>query len=165
MSSRLAPYLITEESPKKLRKLLIKNPFLPTLYENIRAGNSLTDSIPFLDEDDPLVEFIISQLCAHGLLVKNDSGYEVKYSRVVPPKHWNEEECVHYAEGILNYARDVVVKAPSKKDGSRFGHYTGSLSEADYSSMVEKLVAVIDSYNDKPDGPIKYQTTFITKQL
>lgn len=165
MSSRLAPYLITEESPKKLRKLLIKNPFLPTLYENIRVGNSLTDSIPFLDEDDPLVDFILSQLCAHELVTKTDGRYEVKYSRVVPPKKWDEEDCVRYAEGILNYARDVVVKAPRKKDGTRFGHYSGRLSEAHYSSMVEEIVAVIESYNDKPDGPIKYHTTFVTKQL
>lgn len=165
MSSKLGPYLITEESPKRLRKLLIKNPFLPTLYENVRAGNRLTDSIPFLDEDDPVVDFILQELCNHELLLKSDNAYRVRYSRIIPPKHWNKEECSSYAEGILNYARDVVVKAPSKENGTRFGHYTGSLSEAHYSSMIEDIVAVIESYNDKPDGPIKYQTTFITKQL
>ncbi len=163
--STLIPYYITEASPVRLRKLLIKNPYLPTFYENIRKKAPLNDSIPFLDEEDPLVDFILGQLHAHDLLTRLDNGYEVKYSRLVPPTNWPEVECSQYAEGILTYTRDIVIKSPRKKNTIRFGHYSGSLSESDHSSMIDQMVAVIDSFNDKPDGPIKYQTTFVSKQL
>lgn len=164
MTSR-KPYFIDDESPQRLRKLLIKNPFLPTLYENIRAKNPITESIPSLSEDDPLVEFILLQLDTHGLVEKTDQGYAVKYSRIVPPRRWENGESHEYAEHLLSYAKDVVIKTKDAHKKIKFGHYSGCLTEADYSSMIEQMVAVIDSFNDKPDGPIKYQTTFISKQL
>lgn len=159
------PFIISDQSPNRLKKLLIKNPYLPTFYENLRQGLSLCTNIRGLEDDDPLIEFILAQLEKHELIEKDSGGqYCVKYSRIVPPKKWgSEEEGLEYVDSILSYAQQTI-KVPSGKKVS-FGHYTGSLSEADYSSMIERLVAVIDSYNDKPDGPVNYQTTFVSKQL
>jgi hypothetical protein len=159
------PYFVTEDSPLRLRKLLIRNPFIPTLYDNIRTGRAINDSIPVLDDQDALSDFILQQLHNYGLLSKVEESFETNYSRIVPPSKWPVDESYDYAQSLLTLSKESIIKNRDYKKMVRFGHYTGSLSPEDYSSMIEKLVAVIESYNDKPDGSIKYQTTFVSKQL
>ncbi len=159
------PYFVTEESPKPIRKLLIRNPFLPTFYDNIQAGRPLNDSIPVLDDDDTLIEFMLLQLLKYGLLEKAGDGYLTIYSRIIPPRKWTLPEGHDYAESLLNFSKDVLLKTRDLQKNVHFGQWSGMLSEADYASMVEDIMRVIHSYDDRPNGPVKYQTTFFTKQL
>jgi hypothetical protein len=159
------PYFVTEDSPLRLRKLLIRNPFLPTLYENIRAGRRVNDSIPVLDDEDALTDFILLQLSKHDLLEKVGDTYKTRYSRIVPPTKWTLSEGYDYAESLLNFSRDVLLRTKSMQKNVHFGQWSGTLSEADYASLIEDVMRVINSYNDKPNGPIKYQSAFFTKQL
>lgn len=158
------PYFITDESPRRLRKLLIKNPFLPTLYENLRTNKPLNESIGCLDDDDDaLIEFILLQLLTFGLVDKTAKGYEAKYLRIVPPGRWTNEEHHAYIENVLSYTKDIVSKAPHKKVG--FGNWTGEISEADFMAFVENQLEAGNSLINKPDGSVKFQFTFIVKQL
>lgn len=157
------PYFITEESPQRLRNLLIRNPFLPMLYENIRTHRALNHSIRALDEDDPLADFIVMELQKHELVEKVGDKFEVKYSRIVPPRHWKPLEHRSYIENVLSYTKDLVVKEPEKK--VTFGNWTGAMSLEDFLAFGEKQIANGDSLTDKPDGPIKFQFTFILKEI
>ncbi len=159
------PYFVTEESPKPIRKLLIRNPFLPTFYENIRSGRPLNDSIPVLDDDDALIEFILLQLVKYGLLEMEGDGYKTNYSRIVPPRKWTLPEGYDYAESLLNFSKDVLLRTKDMQKDVHFGQWSGMLSEADYASMIEDIMRIINSYDNRPNGPIKYQTTFFAKQL
>lgn len=157
------PYFITEESPQRLRNLLIRNPFLPTLYENIRTKRALNDSISALDSNDPLADFIVLELLRHELVEKVGDQLEVKYSRIVPPRHWKPLEHRSYIENVLSYTKDLVVKEPTKKVA--FGNWTGAMSLEDFMAFSEKLIANGDSLTDKPDGSVKFQFTFILKEI
>ncbi len=157
------PYFITEESPQRLRNLLIKNPFLPTLYENIRTKRALNYSIKSLDDDDPLADFIVLELSRHELVEKVGDKFEVKYSRIVPPRHWKPFEHRSYIENVLSYTRDLVMKEPEKK--VTFGNWVGAASLEDFLAFGEKQLSNGDSLIDKPDGPIKFQFTFILTEI
>ncbi|RYZ91303.1 MAG: hypothetical protein EOP04_00935 [Proteobacteria bacterium] len=162
--STFKPYFITGESPRLLRKLLIKNPFLPTIFDNIVHKRPYNDTIYGLDIDDPLIDFLLQQLAVHNLVEKTTDGYKVKYSQLVPPQHWEDaDEGNTYMENVLSYTKDIVSKGPRKKAG--YCNYTAWASEADFNAFIEKQVALGASLRDLPDGSVQFHVTFITKQL
>ncbi len=157
------PYFITDESPVRLRRLLIRNQFLPTFYENLRTNRPLNDSIHGLSHDDPLIDFILQQLNFHELIEQTPSGYKVKYSKIVPPEQWSKEEHQEYVENVLANLKDALSKQPPEKMG--FGNWTGTATEADFMAFAEQQIAAGNAFTEKPDGPVKYQFTFLLKQL
>lgn len=161
--SNIKAYFITDESPAKMRKLLIRYPFLPTLYDNVKKKNPLNDSIKSLDLDDPVIEFLVQQLLAHDLLVRKGDGFEAAYSRIVPPPRWDDIEHHAYIENVLSNLKDIVIKQPNGKVG--FGNWTGSATEAEFLAFAEHQIASGNAFTEKPDGSVKYQFTFLLKQL
>jgi hypothetical protein len=115
-----------------------------------------------LDSDDPLIDFILQQLVIHNLIEQTSSGYAVKYSRIVPPERWSPEEHQQYVENILSNLKDVVSKDASKKMGA--GSWTGEISEAQFMAFAESQIAAGNSLLGT-EGPMKFQFTFIIKQL
>ncbi len=161
--STTKPYFINNESPTRLRKLLIRNPFLPTLYDNLRTGRKLNDSIYGLDDDDPLIDFILAQLAGFSLIEQTPDGFKVSYSRLVTPLQWNVEEHHSYIGNVLSYTQSVIEKGPQRK--VQLGVYTGSMSETDFMSHAEEMANLNNSLINKPDGEIKFQVITLIKQL
>lgn len=161
--SNIKAYFITDESPAKMRKLLIRYPFLPTLYDNVKKKKPWNESIKSLDLDDPVIEFLVQQLVFHNLLVKTADSYEAVFSKIVPPPRWEDKEHHAYIENVLSNLKDIVVKEPSGKVG--FGNWTGTVTEAEFMAFAEHQIAAGNAFTEKPDGSVKYQFTFILKQL
>jgi hypothetical protein len=157
------PYFITEDSPDQLRKLLIRYPFLPELYENIRTGQPLHNSISALDRDDPVAEFVVIQLTKYNLVEVANNKLIVKHSRIVPPQQWKPEEHIPYIDHVLADLRDQVIKNSAKK--RTFGNWVGSTTTEEFLSFGEKQIASGDSLTEKPDGPVKFQYTFILTEI
>jgi hypothetical protein len=157
------PYFITAYTPLRLRKLLIQNPFLPTLYENIRSKRPLNYSIASLDNDDGFVEFIVEELIRHGLVEKVGDEYEAKYSRIIPPQYWDPHEDSSYIANVLSDLKDLVAKEPEKK--VTFGNLVGNSNMEEFLAFAESQLLAGESLTENPNGSVEFQFAFILKEI
>ena len=168
--SATKPYFFDEDSPSRLKKLVIRYPCTIGIYRNIVHKKPVSENV-FIDthqslvsDDDPLIEFIIDELCNQGLLLREEGQlYNLYSDLVLASQSFSNDEVRSYSYNVLSQAQAALQFEPSKP--VKGGYFIGSLTEEDFSRMIEGVQNALNETRNKPDGEIKYLATFFCKQI
>lgn len=164
-------YLLNQDSPQRLKQLIVKFPQALVVFENIKNGKPLNTNTFFQDNDtaEIMIDFITTELNAHELIQKSENtgiGFKPLFSQIfIDRESLSNEDKTKLLVKRLNETASVF-NDTACKEIPVFGSIDDtSLSQEDYREMVGEVYGVFDKYRAKPQGAVKYKMTFACKEI
>jgi hypothetical protein len=170
--SAIEPYVVNDETPANLKKLFIRFPCAINIYRNIVVGKNCAEDIfleseETLTDDDPVISFVVEELCRFGLAKRDGDSIKNLYSDIVLVKNsFTREENRVYTCSLLKQSMASLLRPSGAQeyDVKNF-HVVGTLSEEDFATMIEKVQTAMAETRTKPEGAVKLMATFVVKQF
>lgn len=165
-------YTVTQESPKELRKLISRFPQTLQIYRNIVQCNHITDRVYFEsgvpDEDDALLEFILSKMVASEIVKLDFCDSSAKYlplysDIIINSNSFSKNEFRVYSQNMLKMTLSAVQNNHSR--GMRASGFFGSMSQENYDLLLQEIASTFEKYRDVENGEIKFVLNFTTQEV